>query len=260
MLFLLLKCNPSYMAAELLRGGPPSAPCTSALSLPARGGFASSTCRRAPGPTSFGFPGSPGCCWRTCCAKRARDAPAGKAAILNWLATGTSEAEIPFVPGPRAHARHHLRPGAGRHRRRCATALAEAGRRPVAASTRCCRSTSRSTIPLARRRIRHAGRPARATWQREFGRNAERYRFMKWATRRARRRAHPSARHRHHAHHQPRAPGDRRHDRGARRRRLGGARHADRHRQPHADDQRHRRARLGRRRARGPERACSACR
>ncbi len=42
-------------------------------------------------------------------------------------------------------------------------------------------------------------------------------------------------------------------DRGARRRAVGGARHDDRHRQPHADDQRHRRARLGRRRARGAD-------
>src|SRR6266567_2488400 len=59
------------------------------------------------------------------------------------------------------------------------------------------------------------------------------------------RRAGGSARHRHHAHAEPRAPGECRHHLQPRRRALGCARHIDRHRQPHAHDQRHRRAGLG---------------
>ena len=55
--FLVAKVQFVMYGSGTARGGPPSAPCTSALSLPARGGFASSTCQRAPGPISFGFPG-----------------------------------------------------------------------------------------------------------------------------------------------------------------------------------------------------------
>ena len=59
------------------------------------------------------------------------------------------------------------------------------------------------------------------------------------------------ARHGHHAHDQPRAPDARRRVRDDRRRALGPARHAARHRQPYADDQRGGRAGLGRGRPRG---------
>ena len=127
-------------------------------------------------------------------------------------------------------------------------------RRSRAGSTRCCRSTSRSTTPSP---STSSARPtrSRATWQREIGRNAERYRFMKWATRALRGvRVHPPGTGIMHTINLERLA-TRRHAReqrdGAA---LGRARHADRHRQPHADDQRHRRARLGRRRARGRER------
>ena len=180
------------------------------------------------------------------------DAPRAKAAILDWLEEGTSEEEIPFLPGRVLMHDTTCGPAlvdiAGMR-----ASLAEAGRRPGAGSIPCCRSTSRPTIPLAVDVFGIAD-ALRRNMEREFGRNAERYRFMKWATRSLTGvRVHPPGTGIMHTH-QPRAAGDRRHHRGARRRRLGHARYPDRHRQPYADDQRHRRARLGRRRARGRER------
>ena len=71
----------------------------------------------------------------------------------------------------------------------------------------------------------------------EVGRNAERYRFMKWAAASLGnfRVFPPGTGIMHTINMEQLAPVVARHDRG---RGLGGARHADRHRQPHADDQR----------------------
>ena len=86
---------------------------------------------------------------------------------------------------------------------------------------------------------------ARVNIGHEIRRNGERYRFLRWAAGAARR-AHPSARHRHHAYVKPGTTGRAGARAGPGRRTLGRARHDDRHRQPHAHDQRHRRAGLGR--------------
>ena len=126
------------------------------------------------------------------------DAAAGKAAILDWLATGTSEAEIPFVPGRVLM-----------HDTTCGPALVDiagdargarrGGGRSAPRSIRCCRSTSR---PTTRSPSTVTARPTRSprNMERELGRNAERYRFMKWATRALEERPRASARHRDHAH------------------------------------------------------------
>ncbi len=106
-------------------------------------------------------------------------AAAGRAALLNWLATGRSEAEIPFAPGRILM-----------HDTTCGPALvdiaamrdvlAEAGGDPrllnpavpVATSTDHSLAVDVSAVP---------GALATNMW-REMERNAERYRFMKWAS------------------------------------------------------------------------------
>ncbi|MFL5202286.1 MAG: aconitase family protein, partial [Microvirga sp.] len=108
------------------------------------------------------------------------DAPRAKAAILNWLETGRSEEEIPFLPGRVMMHDTTCGPAlvdiAGMR-----AALAEAGhdpRRlnpvlPVDVSTDHSLGVDVFGSPDALQR----------NMEREFGRNAERYRFMKWATR-----------------------------------------------------------------------------
>ena len=108
------------------------------------------------------------------------DAPRAKAAILNWLAEGRSEDEIPFLPGRVMMHDTTCGPAlvdiAGMR-----ASLAEAGydpRRlnpvlPVDVSTDHSLAVDVFGAPDALRR----------NMEREFGRNAERYRFMKWATR-----------------------------------------------------------------------------
>ena len=172
--------------------------------------------------------------------------------LQTWLVRGTSEAEIAFQPGRVLM-----------HDTTCAPALVDiAAMRDVHRRSRrrsCARSARsagrRIDRPLARGRpFGIAGCACASTWSASMRRNGERYRFMKWATQALSGvRVHP--------------PGTGiMHTinleqlatvvttRAERRPCLGDARHADRHRQPHADDQRHRRARLGRRRARGRER------
>ncbi len=119
-------------------------------------------------------------------------------------------------------------------------------------SIRSCRSMFRPIIrsPSIISARRHA---LALNMQREIERNGERYGLMKWARARLPA-AHSSARHRHHAHAQSRAIGNRSDDRSPRRHCLGLPGHADRHRQPHADDQWPWRARLGRRGPRGRRR------
>ena len=82
----------------------------------------------------------------------------------------------------------------------------------------------------------------------EFQRNRERYEFMKWGMQAFEHLRRGAARLRHRAPGEPGVPGARRAQHG-RRRVL--PRHAGGHRQPHHDDQRHRRGRLGRGRHRG---------
>ena len=108
------------------------------------------------------------------------DAPRAKAAILNWLTEGRSEDEIPFLPGRVMMHDTTCGPAlvdiAGMR-----ASLAEAGydpRRlnpvlPVDVSTDHSLAVDVFGAPDALRR----------NMEREFGRNAERYRFMKWATR-----------------------------------------------------------------------------
>jgi aconitate hydratase len=108
------------------------------------------------------------------------DAPRAKAAILGWLDRGRSEEEIPFLPGR-----------VMMHDTTCGPALVDiAGMRASLAEAGYDPSRLNPVLPVdvstdhslavdmfgARDALRH-------NMDREFGRNAERYRFMKWATR-----------------------------------------------------------------------------
>jgi len=107
------------------------------------------------------------------------DAPRAAAAILAWLGTGASDEEIPFLPGRVLMHDTTCGPAlvdiAGMR-----SAVAEAGgdpRRlnpvlPVDVSTDHSLAIDVFGVPDAMRR----------NMERELGRNAERYRFMKWAT------------------------------------------------------------------------------
>ena len=107
------------------------------------------------------------------------DAPRAKAAILDWLGTGMSEEEIPFLPSRVLMHDTTCGPAlvdiAGMR-----ASLAEAGYDPnrlnpvlpVDVSTDHSVAVDVFASPEALRR----------NMEREFGRNAERYRFMKWAT------------------------------------------------------------------------------
>jgi aconitate hydratase len=108
------------------------------------------------------------------------DASRAKAAILDWLETGRSEEEIPFLPGRVMMHDTTCGPAlvdiAGMR-----ASLAEAGHDPgrlnpvlpVDVSTDHSLAVDVFGVPDALRR----------NMEREYGRNAERYRFMKWATR-----------------------------------------------------------------------------
>ena len=99
-----------------------------------------------------------------------------------------------------------------------------------------------------RRRVGAARRASSATPSSSSTRNRERYQFLRWAQDAFDDVPGLAARPRHLPPGQPRVPGPRR---VRRRRRAGLPRHAGRHRLAHADGQRARRARLGRRRHRG---------
>ena len=106
-------------------------------------------------------------------------AEAGRAALLAWLETGRSEAEIPFSPvrilmhdttcGPALTDIAAMR-----------DALAEAGGDPALLNPAVPVATSTDhSAPVDYFGAKDA---ARANLEREFQRNGERYRFMKWAT------------------------------------------------------------------------------
>ncbi|MDF2688398.1 MAG: aconitate hydratase 1, partial [Microvirga sp.] len=108
------------------------------------------------------------------------DAPRAKAAILNWLRTGRSEEEIPFLPGRVLM-----------HDTTCGPALVDiAGMRASLAEAGHDPSLLNPVLPVDVSTDHSLGVDVFGTpdalqrnmeW--EYGRNAERYRFMKWATR-----------------------------------------------------------------------------
>ncbi len=108
------------------------------------------------------------------------DAPRAKAAILNWLDSGRSEEEIPFLPGR-----------VMMHDTTCGPALVDiAGMRASLAEAGYDPSRLNPVLPVDvstdhSLAVDVFGTPdaLRRNMEREFGRNAERYRFMKWATR-----------------------------------------------------------------------------
>jgi aconitate hydratase len=108
------------------------------------------------------------------------DAPRAKAAILNWLETGRSEEEIPFLPGR-----------VMMHDTTCGPALVDiAGMRAALAEAGHDPSRLNPVLPVDVSTDHSLGVDVfgspdalRRNMEREFGRNAERYRFMKWATR-----------------------------------------------------------------------------
>jgi aconitate hydratase len=108
------------------------------------------------------------------------DAAAGKAAILGWLATGTSEAEIEFVPGRVLM-----------HDTTCVPALVDvAAMRSALAEAGGDPARLHPVLPVDVSvdhsvAVDHYGSSDALSrnMARELGRNLERYRFMKWATR-----------------------------------------------------------------------------
>lgn len=108
------------------------------------------------------------------------DAPRAKAAILNWLGTGRSAEEIPFLPGRVLM-----------HDTTCGPALVDiAGMRASLAEAGHDPSRLNPVLPVDVSTDHSLGvdvfgsRDAlQRNMEREYGRNAERYRFMKWATR-----------------------------------------------------------------------------
>lgn len=108
------------------------------------------------------------------------DAPRAKAAILKWLETGRSEEEIPFLPGRVLM-----------HDTTCGPALVDiAGMRASLAEAGHDPSRLNPVLPVdvstdhsVAVDVFGTSDALRRNMEREFGRNAERYRFMKWATR-----------------------------------------------------------------------------
>ncbi|HVK89933.1 MAG TPA: aconitate hydratase AcnA [Mycoplana sp.] len=108
------------------------------------------------------------------------DAPRAKAAILSWLDGGRSEQEIPFLPGR-----------VMMHDTTCGPALVDiAGMRASLAEAGYDPNSLNPVLPVDvstdhSLAVDVFGAPdaLRRNMEREFGRNAERYRFMKWATR-----------------------------------------------------------------------------
>lgn len=109
-----------------------------------------------------------------------KDAPRAKAAILNWLENGRSEEEIPFLPGRVLM-----------HDTTCGPALVDiAGMRASLAEAGHDPSLLNPVLPVDVSTDHSLGVDVFGTpdalqrnMEREYGRNAERYRFMKWATR-----------------------------------------------------------------------------
>lgn len=108
------------------------------------------------------------------------DAPRAEAAILRWLDGGRSEEEIPFLPGR-----------VMMHDTTCGPALVDiAGMRASLAEAGYDPNSLNPVLPVDvstdhSLAVDVFGAPdaLRRNMEREFGRNAERYRFMKWATR-----------------------------------------------------------------------------
>ncbi|KKX24865.1 aconitate hydratase AcnA [Rhizobium sp. LC145] len=106
------------------------------------------------------------------------DAEAAKAAILAWLDTGTSEAEIPFLPNRVLM-----------HDTTCGPALVDiAGMRSALAEAGGDPSLLNPVVPIDVSTDHSVAVDAfgssealNVNMQREYGRNSERYRFMKWA-------------------------------------------------------------------------------
>ena len=108
------------------------------------------------------------------------DAPRARAAILSWLETGRSDEEIPFLPGR-----------VMMHDTTCGPALVDiAGMRASLAEAGHDSSRLNPVLPVDVSTDHSLGVDVfgsrdslRLNMEREYGRNAERYRFMKWATR-----------------------------------------------------------------------------
>ncbi|MEZ0168567.1 aconitate hydratase AcnA [Microvirga sp. TS319] len=108
------------------------------------------------------------------------DAPRAKAAILDWLSSGRSKDEIPFLPGRVLM-----------HDTTCGPALVDiAGMRASLAEAGFDPSRLNPVLPVDVSTdhslavdVFGTTDALRRNMEREFGRNAERYRFMKWATR-----------------------------------------------------------------------------
>ena len=105
---------------------------------------------------------------------------AAKAAILGWLASGASEAEIAFVPG-RVLMHDTTCVPALVDVAAMRSALAEAGGDPTLLNPVLAVDVSVDHSVA----VDHYGSPdaLQRNMERELGRNLERYRFMKWATR-----------------------------------------------------------------------------
>ena len=131
-------------------------------------------------------------------------------------------------------------------------AMADNRRRPVEDQPARARPSSSSTTPCRSTRSAPATRSS-STPSCEFERNEERYAFLRWGQDALRQLRGRAARHRHRPPGQPRVPRARRLPPTRQRTRAppGLPRHARRDRLAHDDDQRPRRARLGRRRHRG---------
>ncbi len=108
------------------------------------------------------------------------DGEAAKAAILGWLASGTSKAEIEFVPG-RVLMHDTTCVPALVDVAAMRSALAEAGGDPTLLNPVLPVDVSVDHSVA----VDHYGSPdaLQRNMERELGRNLERYRFMKWATR-----------------------------------------------------------------------------
>ncbi|MBO1908803.1 aconitate hydratase AcnA [Microvirga sp. 3-52] len=108
------------------------------------------------------------------------DAPRASAAVLKWLGTGRSEEEIPFLPGR-----------VMMHDTTCGPALVDiAGMRDALAEAGHDPARLNPVLPVDVSTDHSLGVDVfgspdalRRNMEREYGRNAERYRFMKWATR-----------------------------------------------------------------------------
>ena len=103
----------------------------------------------------------------------------------------------------------------------------------------------------AGRCVRQSPAPSQRNVELEFERNGERYAFLRWGSEGVRQFPRRAAGHRHLPPGQPRISGPGRLDARRATASVGLSRHPGRHRQPHDDDQRPGRPRLGRRRHRG---------